>query len=258
MKRIWVAALVGLAVSLIFLVGLQRSSVRWEAEPPSTCMPDDCFCEQDAGGPIRQPSNTWSCFGFVMVGFALMALGTEKGSANPFRSDPAYPLTYGFIVIWLGLASMWFHASLTFRGEWADGMAMYLVPSFFLAHNLRRGRAIPPRGFVPVFALLAAASGWSLATISVFRKQSFALLVFAFIVSELWVRRRSKTSGDQRLFSAAFFSFLVAFAIWQLDYHRIVCSPASLLQGHAVWHLLCAVSVGFLFLYYRSERPALS
>src|SRR6185295_18880229 len=122
--RVLLAALVGVIVSVVFLVGLQKSGVRWEGKTPSTCMPDDCFCEQDAGGAIRQPANTWYCIGFVMTGFMIMALGTQKDAANPFRSDPAYPLTYGFIVIWLGLASMWFHASLTFPGEWADGEAM--------------------------------------------------------------------------------------------------------------------------------------
>jgi hypothetical protein len=46
----------------------------------------------------------------------------------------------------------------------------------------------------------------------------------------------------------------VAFTIWNLDQHGLVCSPQSLIQGHAVWHLLGATSLWCTFLYYRSER----
>jgi hypothetical protein len=33
-----------------------------------------------------------------------------------------------------------------------------------------------------------------------------------------------------------------------------LCDPDSLLQGHAVWHLLCAGTTGSIYLYHRSER----
>ena len=48
----------------------------------------------------------------------------------------------------------------------------------------------------------------------------------------------------------------VAFAIWNLDQHGLVCAPASLIQGHAAWQLLGALSLWLTFSYYRSERPA--
>jgi hypothetical protein len=46
----------------------------------------------------------------------------------------------------------------------------------------------------------------------------------------------------------------VAFTIWNLDQHGTLCTPDSLFQGHAVWHLLGATSLWLTFLYYRSER----
>jgi hypothetical protein len=45
---------------------------------------------------------------------------------------------------------------------------------------------------------------------------------------------------------------LVAFAIWLLSTSGW-CDPTSLLQGHAAWHLLCAVSAYWLFRLYESE-----
>ena len=46
---------------------------------------------------------------------------------------------------------------------------------------------------------------------------------------------------------------LVAFAIWNASQHGL-CDPQSLLQGHAVWHLLGAVSAYLLFRLWASER----
>jgi dihydroceramidase len=45
----------------------------------------------------------------------------------------------------------------------------------------------------------------------------------------------------------------VAYVIWILDNTRLVCFENSLLQGHAIWHILGAVSVFFLHRYYVSE-----
>ena len=46
---------------------------------------------------------------------------------------------------------------------------------------------------------------------------------------------------------------LLAYLIWNLSLSQ---TPSrSLLQGHALWHLLCAVAAYCLFRYYVSERP---
>jgi len=47
-------------------------------------------------------------------------------------------------------------------------------------------------------------------------------------------------------------SILVAFAIWNAS-KAWLCQPHSLVQGHAIWHLLGAVSAYFLYRYYASE-----
>ena len=40
---------------------------------------------------------------------------------------------------------------------------------------------------------------------------------------------------------------------WQLDVAGKFSGPEALLQGHAVWHLLTALSLASMFFYYRSE-----
>ena len=48
----------------------------------------------------------------------------------------------------------------------------------------------------------------------------------------------------------------VAFAIWIMDQQGTLCVPDSLVQGHAIWHLLGALSIWLNFSYYRSERSS--
>ena len=47
-------------------------------------------------------------------------------------------------------------------------------------------------------------------------------------------------------------TILTAFAIWNAA-KAWLCDPRSLIQGHAIWHVLCAVSAYYLYRYYASE-----
>ena len=42
----------------------------------------------------------------------------------------------------------------------------------------------------------------------------------------------------QRNFGLGLLLLILAFTCWNLDRSRVWCSPSSILQGHAVWHLL--------------------
>jgi hypothetical protein len=57
-----------------------------------------------------------------------------------------------------------------------------------------------------------------------------------------------------KFFIAALLIYLLAQFIWTLDLNHIVCDPNGILQGHAIWHVLTALSAGLLYLYYRSEN----
>jgi hypothetical protein len=59
-----------LAAALAF----SRLNYYWADWKPATCMPDRCFCEAVRPGAIAQPANTWSSFGFDLVGLMTMSL----------------------------------------------------------------------------------------------------------------------------------------------------------------------------------------
>ena len=51
--------------------------------------------------------------------------------------------------------------------------------------------------------------------------------------------------------------FVVANIVWNLSRTDAVwCDPDNLLQGHALWHLLTAASVGAFYRYFRGEGGA--
>ena len=65
--------------------------------------------------------------------------------------------------------------------------------------------------------------------------------------------RRGETAIVFRHGVVSLVAMLVAFGIWLLS-NAGWCDPASLLQGHAAWHLLCALAAYWLFRLYASER----
>jgi len=95
---------------------------------------------------------------------------------------------------------------------------------------------------------------------------AFAGLLLITVVVEIRLWRRGGRRGDRqgvaevgrprtelRWGAGALGSILVAFAIWNAT-KSAWCDPDSWLQGHAVWHLLCAVSAYLMFRLWASER----
>ena len=191
---------------------------------------------------IRQPADTWSNLAYVAVGLWIWWAGRRT-------KDSRFATGYGALVALLGLASFFFHASLTWAGETLDVLGMYLVVGYLALHGLRlRGRL--PGPFGPWLGALAAVSTATLVSDGghSLRRPLFGGLALGLLVVELLPSPRPR---DRRRLLGALALFLAAYGIWTLDQLKIVWSPESWLQGHAVWHLLCAASLGMLFVYHQ-------
>lgn len=222
-----------------------------------------CFCEGVGQGFIRQWANTYSNLAFVFVGLWLWGLirqdQVDRGEEPPpnlLAASPTLSGLYVIIVVSLGLMSMFYHASLSFVGQWFDIQAMYLITTFLVLYNLARTYTIPARAFVILYLLANAALGFFQLYVSSWRRFAFGTLLGLVLFTSWLHRHKSKDQPHEietRWMIAAGVSLATAFAIWQLDINKIWCDPRSWLQGHAVWHALCALSCGLIFLYYRSE-----
>jgi Ceramidase len=225
----------------------------WSVYAPATCTKTRCFCElPQAGSLILQPANSWSSYGYAFAGYLIILLAQHRSWKSRFRSEAA--TMFGLTAIFVGLGSVLLHATLTLWGQFFDVMGMYLTGSFMLVSAISRWRGLPPRLAIVLYLLLVAGLLVILYELPDVRRWLFAVILVAAIILELGFARRRRARVRVSYYFAGIATTAVAFTIWNLDRHGTLCTPDSLFQGHALWHLLGATSLWLTFLYYRSER----
>lgn len=223
----------------------------WRGAPNDCVLAGDCYCELIRPGAIAQPANTGSALAFTAVGvwIAWRALG-RGGPRNPMHRTRLFPALYALLVALVGPGTMALHATVTRWGGQADSISMYLLGLFFVLYALHRLGRLSEGAFLPAWALAAAL----LAASKLLRLVPTEPLFGALLLSGLYLERRAFPRGPApRLWAAAGLG-AAAFLIWCLSHGPgPLCVPDSLLQGHAVWHVLTALAAGAMYLHYESE-----
>lgn len=251
-------------LALLALAALGRGG--WPGEPngcrASMARPT-CFCEAPRAGLLAQPANSLSNLGFIAVGLAIAASadrtrrrGADRGPANPMTRTELYPSLFAGVTALLGPGSMALHASLTRWGGKLDVASMYLFAAWLVAYGATRARRGSALQFLLLYGVLASGLVASKVWTSLDSNATFGLVLAMAAGSDAWARRaRPELRRDGRFLVAAAALFGVAFAVWLPSLSGgALCDPESWLQGHALWHLLCAGAAGSIFLYLRSER----
>lgn len=239
------------ALTWMSLTGV--SALTWDRMQPATCLAaGTCFCEAvHVDEVVRQPSNTVSSFGFVLVGLLIVTASLGLVSSVS-KLISLYGIALGLMVVIVGLGSAYYHASLTFTGQFFDILGMYLMASFVLMYAVQRLYGLSFRRSIALYVLLNICLTGMQILIPDLRRYTFAIvLVVGLIVEFMYLKRHPIITARWLYMGLGLFAF--AYVIWILDNSRILCVPDSLLQGHAVWHLLGACATGCLFLYYASE-----
>ncbi len=227
----------------------------WSVYSPATCTATRCFCELPrTGALIVQPANSWSSYGYAFAGFLMITLSQRRDWSSGFHRYAA--AWFGVTAIFVGLGSVLLHATLTLWGQFFDVMGMYLVSGFMLVSAIARWRNLPMRGAVLLYLGVVCALLAVLYLVPEVRRSLFAVVLLAAIAVEMIFARPLRLHVQVFYYLAGIVTKAVAFTIWNLDQHGLICAPDSPFQGHAVWHLLGATSLWFTFLYYRSERTA--
>lgn len=256
MQRTWTHFVIGVGeFLLLLLLFVVLINVRWTSM--DDCFKpapdrDTCYCEAFSDGLVKQPANTWSALTMSIPGLLVLAsLGFARpDGSNPMTRHALLPATFGYSAVFLGPGSMFFHSTFSDLGGFLDSTSMYLFLSFVLVYQLLRLTRMPLWLAALVWVALNALL-FTLARVTGAPTLVFALLGVATGIVQIVVFTR-ETLRYSAWFWAAIGTFAVAFTIWLLSRTGMpLCAPQSALQGHALWHVLSALTVGGFYLYLR-------
>ncbi len=201
------------------------------------------WCEEQLCSWIREPANTFSNIAYIIVGI-LILINARKFSYPHLRM-------LGWFSILLGLMSAFYHATSSFFGEVLDYSSMFLISAYVLVANLSRLFIWSPRKVAISALLLFTISVMGLVQLRTVGAVFFFVQITAAVIVEFVLRSRSEQKANQHNMWISLGLLLVAWAIWSLDTHRIVCDPKNhFINGHAIWHVMTAISIWFLFKFY--------
>jgi len=136
---------------------------------------------------------------------------------------------------------------------------MFICVSYCVTYPLARIVRRGPVFFLVKYTLIATLLVVGLRLGMLPGSEAFGALI---ILSVLWecvyrfMNRKQLRFDNKWVFFTAL-SFFTAFGIRNLSLEaRPFYNPNTIFQGHAVWHILCAVSGWTIYKYYCSERLA--
>lgn len=211
----------------------------------SLWLPNVRWCEAQLCSVVVEPANTWSNLAYVFAGLALLWLGARRGDRT-LR-------IFGAAEIVVGVSSLVYHMSFSGILQVLDFFGMYVFTNLLLGLNLVRLGVLSRRRFWPVYA--ASVIALTALTVALrftpFPIQGIVfLLIVGIVATEL--RQRPLVPIDRRLFWAALATLTVAAGFSAADVTGVFCDPDDhLVQGHAIWHVLGAISLVFSAFFYR-------
>ena len=227
--------------------------------------PIHVFCETDTGGLFKQDGNSISSLLFVYVGLVIAWGAGRKRAANAspqpqnlmVRTD-FYSGLYSLALVILGFGTLAMHGSLTGEGGFLDVSSMYIWVSFCVCYPFVRLIRCGALCFLTVYVLLCTLLILGMKQGMLPGNETFGSLILASVIFEAVYRfiNRKQVHFENRWVLFTAISFFSAFGIWNLSLDgRPFYYPDTIFQGHAVWHILCAVATWTIFRYYRSEMP---
>lgn len=215
----------------------------WDRLTPGTVR----FCEDRLCAWVAEPSNAWSSLAYILVGVWLMATHARRA-----RDARLWAVAAAEVLI--GVGSFAFHGTGSFAGEFLDQAGMFMLSCLILAFAAGKARRLSASRTAWLYGGSTVASSLSLLVIAPAGIPLFAVQLVAGLLWEVAQWRRAADKGPYRWLFAGIGVFLGSFAIWTLDITRVACRPDNhLVTGHAVWHVLNAISIERLYRFYAAS-----
>lgn len=207
-------------------------------------MPAAADCERVSEAFLSQPANALSSLAFVLAGAVVAVVGWRRvGSRRTVAASFAVSLAL------VGLGSFAFHGPGGRWADWAHDASITVLCLLVLSVEAGRRRPVLPSTRIwgaSAFVAVAAEAGWERLgdTLNAF----LAGLAFFAVV----------TSGARRKLGAS--AGLAAAGVTIMLVSRTGgpwCDPDSMVQGHAVWHVLATAALT-LYAVHAARTPALT
>lgn len=264
----WAGSTIGL-LGTFFLVAYV---IGWPTSVDRCVEEGTCFCEAfdldqvKAGATgIRQKVNTLSNFYAVLTSlFVAVMMVCDRygaGSKNVMKSTWWVTELWVFAVLFLGLGSMWFHASISSAVSWLDSMSMFVFATFLVFYTLDRGfakRAVASKTRDLVFAIGYPLTVLVCTVLQIAGVDSFVLiftLVLAYVLMEFLYAGFIFDTWAMCYWLIGVFAMENAILFWALSNDGgPLCDPDSWFQPHGLlWHPLAGVMAVMIYLYWRRE-----
>ena len=261
----WGAGWAGLLLIIFLVLGF---GFKWFPDTPDDTCPDGvpCFCEAyQTGDVIKQPESVWSDLSFIAAGlFILFLAGAPNSSPDNPMVDPTsfFPFLLGLIAIFMGPASMFFHASIKSWGGWFDSMSIMFWMIFSLIYSITRVWRWSTVTFWLVFLGLVTAMG----IIDIWpslRQIGYYFFGGVWGVFDLFIVIRAMGSSPFKGVTRTWWKYgliLGTFAISMFGFWVFAggvttsgCDPTAVIQQHPIFHTLSAFVVLFSYWYFASE-----
>lgn len=241
------------------------------------------FCEYyDPNLLIGEPMNAWSNFYFVGAGMSILIyydlLRMEKLNRRDVYihrdENMHYIVSYGLLVIWVGIASFYMHASYAltpwFSAGFLDVLSMNMYMSGLFIMSLAILFDIKKRNLYIIllidFILVVILMKIHLPLISLGGGGLFEVLLVIAIINEVLIglgiySRVFKYKGARQIkrnfliLAIVVITFVVSYWLWHFGKRNApTCDPHSWWQWHAVWHFLNACAMLLIGLFIQFER----
>lgn len=224
------------------------------------------FCEAAREGLIKQPANSFSNLAFAFFGLlAAFQISTYQFHTrrNALTSKVFFANFFCILMTLLSPGSFAMHATETYLGGYFDMLSMYLIASIMMSYAMERLFKLKIWAFTLAFLSVMAVCHYSHFEL---RHIHFPLAGFsgnfifgAFVITATFLELvnvyKHKASIEVKWAIMASVTAVLSFSIWLTGRNdHPWCHPYSYLQAHALWHILDATALYFMFRFYVSEN----
>ena len=210
---------------------------------------------------FHQPVNTYSNLAYFFLGVLVLQIARQdtkngaKPGLNRLEHFPLLSALLGSCLVYLSIGSAFFHASLTYTGQRVDMNGTYSIlitlTGIALYHVVwgLSWTTAQKKWFVLALVVLILLFLKIAIAVSSSRLVPALILLLNGLMVINYVQFRKCRSVWLIILGLAL--IVLAINIRTLDVQKVGCDPHSLFQGHALWHLLTALSTFCSYAFFR-------